>query len=346
MVSEVTLKTFILMATGNLFLGMARKSVGDVVFYHADGQQRSRVRNRNPKNPKSPAQCVQRMVLSTASKIAQAYRPIINHSFEGVAVGTASERYFQKITMKALRNAALWLGDESIDNPVHASFDIKGAPTVGIVDGMTISKGSLSFNSYSVGAEAENTLTLSCSEPMSSQTFSTQAAYVAELAKIGLVPGDQLSIVMHVGNLENRVASFENGHNFAQAVRFARVTFVKEIPANFSGALFSEGGKWNPALIEKAEGEWPEMLPVAGDNPKVEMTIAVANFPDVVAAGLIRSQYDEVGKCHYSTCKMLADSSNIDDNNANWVWPSYADGAQVLMVGDPLFLRNAVASLA
>lgn len=330
------------MATGNMFLGMARKSVGDVVFYRAGGQQRSRVRNRNPKNPKSPAQCVQRMVLSTASKIAQAYRPIINHSFEGVAVGSDSERYFQKITMKALRNAALWLGDESIDNPVKASFDLKGAPTVGIVDGMVVSRGSLSMNRYYTDG---GVLALEISGALTSQPFSTQEAYEAELAKLGLVPGDQLSIVVHLGNLENRVASFENGHNFAQAVRFMRVTFVKQIPDGFSGLLVSANKKWNPALVEKTEGSWPDVEP-SNSAISFGFTGFSVDFPDFGAGALIRSQYDETGKIHYSSAAMVVCPSTFDDNNANWVWPSYADGAQLLMVGDPLFLRNAVATLA
>lgn len=330
------------MATGNMLLGMARKSVGDVVFYRADGQQRSRARNRNPKNPKSPAQCVQRMVLSTASKIAQAYRPIINHSFEGVAVGSASERYFQKITMKALRNAALWLGDESIDNPVHASFDLKGAPTVGIVDGMVISKGSLSMQPISVGAGVATISTLSA---LASTPFSTQSAYETELAKLGLLPGDQLSVIMHICNLEKRVATFGNGSNFAQAVRFVRVTFVKDMPSGFSGVLFDGDGHWNSALVAKIEGTWPSLSPTQSG---LEINIAedLTDFPNLGAAAVIRSQYDEVGNIHYSNAAMVIDTDTFDDSNADWVWPSYADGAQILMVGDPLFLRNAVASLA
>lgn len=342
MVSEVTLKPYIFMATGNMLLGYARKSVGDLVFYRADGQQRARARNRNPKNPKSPAQCVQRMVLSTASKIAQAYRPIINHSFEGVAVGTASERYFQKITMKALRNAVLWLGDESIDNPVKASFDLKGAPTVGIVNGLVVSRGSLSMRPFSVNGDI---VEISTSAALVNQPFSTQEAYEAELAKLGLQPGDQISVIVHLANLEKRVATFGNGSNFAQAVRFLRVTFVKKLPEGFSGLLVNEQALWNPAIVDKIEGAWPQLNPTS-TGLQVYIGEISDDYPDVGAAAIIRSQYDELGKIHYSDAAMAANIDTFDDNNADWVWPSYADGAQVLMVGDPLFLRNAVASLA
>lgn len=325
-----------------MLLGMARKSVGDLVFYRADGQQRARARNRNPKNPKSPAQCVQRMVLATASKIAQAYRPIIDHSFEGVAVGPASERLFQKKTMNALRNAAVWVGDESSENPPYASFDLKGSPTVGFVEGLVVSTGSLSMRQYTVDS---NEVSIDTDGALVNEPFSTQEAYENELAKLGLHPGDQLSIVAHLANMENRVATMGRGSNFAQAVRFVRVTFVKTIPENFSGVLVNSNSEWNPALVAKIEGNWPAITPTSGDVKFVFASLS-PDYPDLGAAAVIRSQYDEVGKIHYSTAKLVGSRDIFDDNNAGWVWPSYADGAQVLMVGDPLFLRNAVASLA
>lgn len=48
------------MAKGNMLQGMARGSVGDIVFSHSKGQQVARVRNRKPANPKSGLQMKQR----------------------------------------------------------------------------------------------------------------------------------------------------------------------------------------------------------------------------------------------------------------------------------------------
>lgn len=48
------------MAKGNMLQGMARGSVGDIVFSHSKGQQVARVRNRKPVNPKSGLQMKQR----------------------------------------------------------------------------------------------------------------------------------------------------------------------------------------------------------------------------------------------------------------------------------------------
>ena len=118
------------MSKGNLFLGFGRGSVGDTVLYRAYGEQLARARNRNPKNPKSAKQAVQRMILATSSKMTAAFDPLVNHSFEGVAVGADSLRLFRKLAMNRLRSAAAgYLNDPSVVN-VPADFAIKGAPIV------------------------------------------------------------------------------------------------------------------------------------------------------------------------------------------------------------------------
>ena len=91
------------MARGNLFLGMARGSVGDVTFYRADGKQLSRVRNRNPRNPKTQAQLYQRAIMATVVKAYQAGKAIFDHSFQGFSVGAQNQRQFMSLNAKMLR---------------------------------------------------------------------------------------------------------------------------------------------------------------------------------------------------------------------------------------------------
>ncbi len=91
------------MAKGNMFLGMSRGSVGDVTFYRGRGQQIARARNRNPKNPRSTAQVIQRMVLATASKAYARLKSIADHSFQGVSYGADSQSYFLKRAMDDIR---------------------------------------------------------------------------------------------------------------------------------------------------------------------------------------------------------------------------------------------------
>lgn len=54
------------MATGNLFLGYGRGSVGDVTLSRVKGQQTARARNRRPNNPRTNKQVAQRAVFAAA----------------------------------------------------------------------------------------------------------------------------------------------------------------------------------------------------------------------------------------------------------------------------------------
>lgn len=86
-----------------MFLGMSRGSVGDVTFYRGYGQQLARARNRNPRNPKTEAQVIQRMILSTASKAYARLKSITDHSFQGIAYGGRSQQYFLRRAMEYIR---------------------------------------------------------------------------------------------------------------------------------------------------------------------------------------------------------------------------------------------------
>lgn len=93
------------MATGNLFLGTARKKLGDVVLMRRNGEQVSRIRVI-PRNPQSDMQTISRLALSTASKVATVL-PFVNHSFQSVQYGQKSVNHFIKSAAKVLRSYAL-----------------------------------------------------------------------------------------------------------------------------------------------------------------------------------------------------------------------------------------------
>ena len=56
------------MAKGNMLLGYSRGSVGDVTFTKIKGQQVARARNRNPHNPRTNKQSLQRAIFAAAVK--------------------------------------------------------------------------------------------------------------------------------------------------------------------------------------------------------------------------------------------------------------------------------------
>lgn len=72
------------MAKGNLFLGTARKKLGDVVLYRRQGVQQSRVRVRSIANPKTEGQALQRNYLAPVSKFYAPLAAVLERSWEGL----------------------------------------------------------------------------------------------------------------------------------------------------------------------------------------------------------------------------------------------------------------------
>lgn len=137
------------MAKGNLFQGMARGKVGDVVLSRLDGQQVSRVRNRNPKNPKTMKQCVQRAIAANIQRLYSLGYDILDHSFEGKIVGRGNQRAFAKANMKILRNLIV---DELNNNTAPEScvgrVGLPGIPAGVPFAGMQVSSGKLVQNAF------------------------------------------------------------------------------------------------------------------------------------------------------------------------------------------------------
>lgn len=333
------------MATGNMLLGLSRKKLGDVVFYRSDGQQRARVRVRTIKNPRSAKQAVQRMVLSAASKTLASLRGLYNHSFESVAVGSASLRYAQRLLMEGYRGkaAANINGDAGIEGN-QAYFPLMGAPIAGCYNGMPLTRGRLPFNEVtaarqSVGGENVEGLQISGT---TGANITTQAEYAAELATLGIEPGDQLTVICYGVSGSTIVAEFGNVQNYADVYRYARVTFKAELPENFAGLLINNGA-FNSALIESAEGVMPAISDLDGS--------LFFSFGNVLPAGytftagtIVRSKKNEAGVTYYSNASFVTLTEAWDENNASEAYPSYMDGADAVNVGDTLYLKNAEAS--
>lgn len=127
------------MAKGNLFLGCARGSVGDVTFYRRNAQQISRVRVRKVKNPQSNAQMWQRAINHTAVQAYSVLKKICDHSYEGVSYGANSYSKFLSLNMDMLRREAGSSIQEQSGQRAYCPFDFKGITAMPWV----LSQGSL-----------------------------------------------------------------------------------------------------------------------------------------------------------------------------------------------------------
>lgn len=176
------------MAKGNLFLGTARGSIGDVTFYGKNGQQISRVRKRSIRNPQSEGQIYQRAILATVAKAYQAGSEIFDHSFQGVSVGAASQARFMKENINLIRSFV----EDDITN-------VRGedASTVALLkrgsvwpaaNAYRISQGSLPQTFITIGA---SDLDLSLSFPPASGENQTVAQW---LQAAGIIDDDIFTI--------------------------------------------------------------------------------------------------------------------------------------------------------
>ena len=96
------------MAEFNLFLGTARKSVGDVTLLRRSGRQVARVRLRHIANPKSDAQCETRNFLSPVIKFYGPLRDTLARSFEGYSKSD-SYNQFQRQNIALARKEGWYL---------------------------------------------------------------------------------------------------------------------------------------------------------------------------------------------------------------------------------------------
>lgn len=89
------------MAKGNMLLGMARGSVGDVTFYRDGGLQRARSRNRQPNNPRSNKQQTQRALFANCVKFYKlTASKFYKFAFENKKVNESDYNAFMRENLK------------------------------------------------------------------------------------------------------------------------------------------------------------------------------------------------------------------------------------------------------
>lgn len=169
-----------------MFLGQARRSVGDVTFYVSNGQQRSRVRRRVIKNPRSLAQQAQRAALSNVSQLYAAGREIFDHAFEGYSTPAANQKRFLKLNVNRLKG--LIIEDFENEPSEHrARIGARGLSVPVPFVGLQVSDGSYAQSLFTYSPEDFGFFlpTVTASEK------------VSEYAKrVGLIPGDIYTFVV------------------------------------------------------------------------------------------------------------------------------------------------------
>lgn len=279
------------MAKGNLFQGMGRGKVGDVVFSRLNGEQISRVRNRHPKNPRSNSQLYQRAIMATVMQAYSAGKAIFDHSFEGYAVGAQCQRRFLSLNAKMLRQlVATDINTPLTGNNQKARVVAPGV-SVPTADPFIISRGSYQQNLFTYNAE-ENSIKLPT--PQSAETV---AAYAN---RVGLIAGDIYTLVIFA--IKNDIAYQSNLYDDALASQnycsFGWVRLiVKENLANVNTGvgnyadLFevqSSGGDFNVTSTNLATMSVNNSM-----GMEIWITDNKASYTGSGAWGIIRSRLDQ-----------------------------------------------------
>lgn len=337
------------MAKGIDINGQLSGRRGGVVYYRRNGKQISRAKSVSVANPKSNGQALTRCAMSTVMQAQSALRNIVDHSWPNVKTGAPSLSEFTKINLPSVR-AFLKTAQSGQTFLTANMVQIKGSKTIQPFP-YVISRGAVFFqhgavciNGTNVGGLAINAEGMSEADITAlNGTFSTQADYEAKLGALGLVPGDQLSCVVIVKGTQTG-ATFGDAVNKINTALAARVTFVSELPENFSGALIdTTTHKFNPALIERSEGNMlVDFTARSGENLKDLLCGVSVSNGTICAAALVRSQVAANGGYIYSSEQMWLEKETLyQDSDIYWAIESYKPTAESSAGdGSKLFLDN------
>lgn len=210
------------MAKDNLFLGTARGSVGDIVFSRLDGQQVARVRNRAPRNPQSPAQMVQRIIISSVGKAYSFMQAICNHSFEGFESTQESQRKFMEVNVGILRDKCADVLAYPVESAIKSStvfnFSFKNdyAP---VLNNYQISAGSLPPIALATDPREEVSGYMQIISIPDLPADTENITYQQFIDLLGLMRGDQLTFIQVTHDTSHR----DHDRDILTGFRFCRV---------------------------------------------------------------------------------------------------------------------------
>ena len=206
------------MAKGNLLLGTAKNSVGDVVMYRREGAQITRVRVRNVKNPKTDAQSFQRAIMAPIAKFYSPLSVVLERSFEGLSKAKSHNKFNQVNANLARKNKwALPKGTGFFPLPYQ------------------LSQGTLQAIVSTISAN--NALRTNISAPTGPEPFNI-GAWSANLVAAGYKNGDVVTIILIAADAAENPKSF-----YPVTAQFAIDVNSEETFTNlFTNIVIASGG--------------------------------------------------------------------------------------------------------
>lgn len=277
------------MAKGNLFLGMGRGKVGDVVFYRMNGQQMARVRNRVPKNPRTNEQLYQRAIIATIMKAYSAGKEIFDHSFQGYTIGEGCMRRFNSVNTRILRAALFDDINKNISTTNQKGrFVAPRSLTATPVIGLQVSEGTLTNTLW----EPRYTGNI-----VNWYTPDSQATTVnAYFESLGISAGDIFTFVYMVADRDYPIYEnpwYANYEASQYQTKFGWVRFI--VKDGISDDTPINGSEWSNIFQIETGGELPTYFGTGtafSKNMRIPITIGSENSAGVMTCIRSRNDYD------------------------------------------------------
>lgn len=314
------------MAKGNLFQGMARGKVGDVVFYRMNGVQMSRVRNRAPKNPRSNEQLYQRSIIASVMKLYSAGKEIFDHSFQGYTVGEGCMRRFNSVNARILR--AQIVSDINEEKSTALCVGRVVGPRVTSctpINYVQISEGTLDQNLvvFTKKSRPDDEMT-TYSWKINLVGNSEDATVNQVLTEKGIYAGDIFTFCICSVDTNTSVFELQGAKNDAMRqfeTHFDWVRFI--VKSNINNTLKANQAKLSDVFDIEQNGQY---MTINADNlvTDVDVIEPIAGH-DIATMGVIRSRLDVDLR---STSVMYPIMTTLWGLTSNYIIDAWADMVQ------------------
>lgn len=297
---------------GNLQQGYKGKLEGQCYFKGADGSTQVR-KITTPKNPKTLAQQVQRVIAKAVQANYKVMKNIADHSFEGKTMGFQCMNRFKELNMKHIRSRAAYLQESGISLSEYYNFIALGAngyrPTA-----VYISEGSLNQVYASINASLQAEVEIGGN------------TYAQVINALGARRGDQMTFVTVEKDLHGKYT-----------FHYARVILD---PRNANGAaalsvaFVDNNAIGNPN--SRNNGTF-QTLSISGTKLVFKLTTGT-----VVAAGIIMSRRDK-NDWFRSTCQLALSEEALGADKLSLLDAAMLskEGAVQLDLDNDAYLNNA-----
>lgn len=171
------------MAKSSSFFGLRRGSTKSLTFQVLDGQQITKDRVTEVRNPQTQKQQIQRVLMLTALNGYSAMKEIVDHSFEGVSYGGKTQQAWMAENLRAIRTRLSQAGNNYASKKAFVPIGQKFlAPNYYIM-----SKGSLPSVPCKVAGDFQ---------------FLGGESYAEVINALKAQPGDQLTICIITGDAD------------------------------------------------------------------------------------------------------------------------------------------------